>query len=491
MVLAAGLGVASVLGFAPFYLYPIPFLTLAGLFWLLRHSSTARQAAARGFAFGLGYFLTGVSWVYVSLHDFGAMPLPLAGLATLLFCAVLAMFPAFAALIAARLRTSPRWHLLIVLPAAWVLLEWVRGWILTGFPWLTFGYSQVPASPLAHLAPLGGIYLVSFGVAMTAGAIALLAERTGRLSAILAMVAVWGAAALAGLPQWTQPHGKPFSVALLQGNVAQEMKWRPEVAQATLRRYEALIAGSRAELIILPETAYPFFLDELPAEYLNTLRSYAQSLGGNLIIGIPERQGSGPNGDYYNSIVTFGSAPSQLYRKSHLVPFGEYIPLKPIFGWVIHILDIPLSDMSRGPRHQAPFDFGAIRVAPNVCYEDGFGEEIIGAARGATVLANISNDAWFGRSFGPEQHAQVSQARALETGRYMLRATNTGVTAIIDEKGRMVKRLPEFTLGVLSGVVQGYSGDTPYMRVGNVPIVLTLMILLAAALVRARRFARA
>lgn len=469
VVLAFLSGALTVLGFAPFHFVVLPFVTLAVLFWQWAQAGTTKQAFKIGWAFGLGFFLAGVSWIYISLHTFGAMPLPLAALATLLFCAFLALFPATVGYAVARSGRSSAIKLMLVAPACWVLAEWVRSWIFTGFPWNSIGYSQIPNSPLAGFASVAGIYGVSLAVAAIAGAIAVLAvrwrERRTVVRAAVAIVAVIAASGFA-LKQieWTTPAGAPVRVSLLQGNVAQDMKWREDEVVKTLKAYAGLVLTSRAHLIVLPETALPLFLHQVPAEYLDALREHAKENQGDVLVGVLERE---PNGEYYNSAISLGSSPQQKYRKSHLVPFGEFIPLRPALAWIVNILAIPFQDFSRGAVDPQPLNIAGQRVAVNICYEDVFGEEIIRQLPQATLLVNMSNVAWFGRSLAPEQHLQISQARALETGRYMLRATNTGMTAVIDQRGRVIKAAPQFTAATVEHEVPGYQGVTPYVRWGN------------------------
>jgi len=463
------LGAASVFGFAPFHLFPLPILALAGFLYLTRLASPA-QAFRRGWAFGLGWFLAGVSWVYVSLHDFGMMPAPLAALATLLFAAFLALFPATATWLSLRLQVDDRTRWLLLMPALWTLLEWSRAWLLTGFPWQAIGYAQAPFSPLAGFAPLLGVFGVSWLAAITAGALVL-----GRAWAWALAAAIWLLGAGLAQVAWTQPQGAPLSVALLQGNVAQEMKFRPEKLVATLDSYRRLVLESDARLVVTPETALPLFLEYLPADYLAELAAHVRKQDGGLLIGVPEREGK----DYYNSMLALNGGPPQLYRKQHLVPFGEFVP--PGFGWIVEVLKIPLSDFSRGEPRQAPLAMAGQQVAVNICYEDVFGEELIHALPEATLMVNVSNDAWFGRSFAPWQHLQISQMRALETGRWWLRANNTGITAILDEKGRVRARLEPFHTGTLEGEAQGYTGMTPYARWGNAGILALLALALVAA----------
>ncbi|MGA9163643.1 MAG: apolipoprotein N-acyltransferase [Thiobacillus sp.] len=482
-------GVLAVGGFAPLDVWPLPVLSLALLFSLLARTTSSRSGFLIGLAWGLGFFLTGVSWIFVSLSVYGGMSIWLSALATLLFCTVLALFPAAVGALQARWAVPPALRVLLVMPLAWGVTEWMRGWILTGFPWLALGYSQVPASPLAGYAPLSGVYGVSFLLALIA---ALLAWNMTRIS--LAQRA-WAAAAILALGlggqvlrnvAWTTPDGAPTSVALLQGNIPQEMKWQPERTRATLETYARMAAASPAQLIVLPETALPLFESDLPDFYRARLISLGRMNGGDVLAGLPT---GSLQGAYYNSVISLGSAPSQHYHKVHLVPFGEYIPLKAVWGWVIEVLHVPLSDFARGAVDQRPLAIGGQRVAVDICYEDVFGEEIIRQLPAASVLVNVSNLAWFGDSFAPWQHAQMSQMRALETGRMMLRATNTGLTAIIDRQGHLLAHLPPFTAGSLAGTIQGYAGSTPYVRWGNAP-VLAVWGVLGAGLLMRRLFRR-
>lgn len=450
------LGGIGAFGFAPYYLFPLPILALAGLFLLL-HEASPREAFRRAWLFGLGWFGAGVSWVYVSMHDVGGLPLPVAGVLTLLFAAFLALFPATAAWLAARRHVAAAIHLLILLPTLWALAEWSRGWLLTGFPWQAIGYSQAPAGPLAAYAPLLGVYGVSWLAALTAGALAL-----RRPWPLVLVAALWAGGLGLARVDWTRPAGAPVSVSLLQGNVAQEMKFQPEKLADTLALYRDMVLASRARLIVLPETAWPIFLDDIPADYLDPLRAHARGLVGHLLAGVPERD---VDGRYYNSVAVLDGGPVQTYRKAHLVPFGEFVPWG--FRWFVDAMAIPLSDFSRGARGQAPLAAAGQRIAANVCYEDAFGEELIHALPEATLMVNVSNDAWFGDSFAPWQHLQIAQMRALETGRWWLKANNTGITAVLDEKGNVVASLRPFTAGVLDGVAQGMAGATPYSRWGN------------------------
>jgi apolipoprotein N-acyltransferase len=471
----------AVLGFAPFGIYPLTVLALAVLFVQWQGARSPRDAARMGFQFGFGLFAAGIGWIYVALHDYGDMNFLLALLATGLFAAFLALFPALAGYAQAKIGGG-RLHVLLAMPACWVLAEWLRGLIFTGFPWLVFGYSQAAASPLAGYAPLLGVYGVSLGVALSAGVLALFFrwrrwDYFGKL-VLGALLILWVAgAALRGI-EWTQPQGEPLKVSLLQGNIPQEMKFEEGRLLGTLELYRRMIEQSDARLIVLPETALPLLRQELPESYTDIVRRHALANNGDVLIGAFERD---ENGRYYNSVFTLGTAKSQSYRKNHLVPFGEFIPLRPVLGWFINdVLSIPMGDLASGGPSQPPLRVAGQKVAVDICYEDVFGEEIIRALPQATLLVNVSNDAWYGHSHAAMQHNQIAQMRALETGRMMLRATNTGVTSVIGTDGRIQHMLPQHKEATLTAEVQGYTGSTPYVRFGNA-LALALMALMLAA----------
>jgi len=476
-VIAFLAGAASVFAFAPFGLEPLAFLTLALLihFWI---DVPPRRCAWLGFWFGLGLFGAGVSWVYVSLSRFGGMPPALAGIATALFCAFLALFPAAAGWMQARIPAPAAIRACLLIPAAWVLFEWTLTWIFTGFPWLAIGYTAA-GWPLQGYAPLGGVYAVSFVTVAIAGMLWLVAQH--RPMFLIAIVAVVGVGEALRRAEWSQKAGEPVSVALLQGNIEQEMKFRPERAATILLTYARLAEGTRARLVIFPETALPAFLDRIDPAYLALLESVGKRNQGDLLVGVPFRRGE----EYYNSVVSLGTSPRQLYHKVHLVPFGEFVP--PGFGWTLSVLSIPLSDFSRGAPERAPLEVAGQRVAMNICYEDVFGAEMARSLPEATMLVNVSNVAWFGDSLAPAQHLAIARLRAIETGRMHLTATNSGITAAIDRDGRVLQRLPQFTEDRLEIEAQGYTGATPYVKLRDWPVVLLSLAILAGAVIRARR----
>ncbi len=493
---AALAGAGTVAGFAPFGLPAVPVLTLS-LLVALWQRSPARAAAGLGFAFGLGLFAVGASWVYVALETFGGMPTAIAVIGTAGFVAYLALWPALAGYVAVRLTRPDSVARALATAGAFTLTEWLRGYLFTGFPWLAVGEAQRPGSPLAGYAPIGGVFLVSLAVALVAALLALaydaLAERAWRR--VGAIVVAAGALAvgggIAGAVEWTAPEGNPVAVSLVQGNVPQEQKFDPEFRAKTFALYSELAAGSRGRLIVLPESAFPMFSDEVPDTVILGLVRTASARRGDLLLGLFTAEAPLPGSvdmRYYNTVLSLGEQDLQVYRKRHLVPFGETIPGKAVLGWFIrNILSIPLADQTPGALQQPPFAVAGTHVAVNICYEDAFGSELITAAHSAGLLVNMTNDAWYGHSIAAWQHNQISAMRALELGRPMLRATNTGVTAAIAHTGLVMASLPWFTRGVLEVTIDGRVGATPYQRLGDALALALAFVVLAGAALAARR----
>ena len=471
-------GAATVLAFAPAGVFPLAAATFAYLIHLWMHAPP-RLCFWRGFWFGFGLYLAGVSWVYVSLHTFGGMPMPLAGVATVGLCAFLALFPAAAGWLQARIPASNMMRACLLVPSTWVLFEWTLDWIFTGFPWMAIGYTSV-GWPLQGYAPLGGVYLLSFATLALGGLLWMSVHSQRKAECVMVIVGILGLGQALHTVQWTRPSGEPISAALLQGNIEQEMKFNPQRYAGIFDSYARLAESTGAKLIVLPETALPRFYHRIDPAELARLEAAARSNGGDLLLGVPYAQGEG----YYNSVLTLGVSPQQSYHKHHLVAFGEFIP--PGFGWVLQILHIPLSDFGRGSAEQPPLAVAGQRVAVNICYEDVFGEEIARRAADATLLVNMSNVAWFGDSLAPAQHLQIARLRAIETGRMHLTATNTGITAAIDRDGRVLGRLPQFAEARLEVAAQGYEGMTPYLWLYDWPIVLFSLLWLALCTIRAR-----
>jgi len=490
-------GAATVFGFAPFGAAIVPVTTLALLVLMAQDAATPRIAARLGFAFGFGLFGAGVSWVYVALNTFGEMPLPLAAVATAAFCGYLAVFPAAAGWLAARFTAPRSWQRALAGAAAWTAMEWLRSVLFTGFGWLSLGYSQPPASALAGYAPIGGTFAVTLAVALAAAFLALAIDAfardaRGRAVAWLAAIAAIGFHGFVlGQIEWTSPAGAPVAVSLVQGNVAQDVKFDPDFRQRTFDLYAELVRESRGRLVVLPESALPVFAAEVPETLLLDMLRTVAARDGDVMVGLftlePPLAGD-VEPRYYNSVVTLGVSDSQRYRKRHLVPFGETIPLEPVVGWIMRsLLSIPLASQARGDPDPPPLAIAGQKVAADICYEDAFGADIRTQAAAATLLVNVTNDAWYGRSIAAEQHHQISAMRALETGRPMLRATNTGITSAIAHDGREIARLPWFTRGILEVEVEGRQGRTPYVRFGDTPAVVLAVLLFALAVFAARR----
>ncbi|WP_407279721.1 apolipoprotein N-acyltransferase [Aromatoleum evansii] len=471
-------GGTSVLAFAPFGIFPLAVLSLAVLAGLAARQTRARAGFALGFAWGLGAFLAGVSWLYVALNRYGGMPMPLAALAILLFCAYLALFPAAVGALFVRFGRGGAWRRALLFAGLWMGSELLRGWLFTGFPWLAAGYSQTPPSPLAGFFPVLGVYGVGGLVAFLAALVALTRWRSARpaAEALAAILVLSGAGFGLGRIAWTSPVGEPLEVVLIQTNIEQSLKWRPELLSDWLESNARLVRENPADLVVLPETTLPLLADRLPDGYLEELAAPVAARGGDVVFGVFLRDARGA---IYNAALSLGASPSQSYAKQHLVPFGEYSP--PLFGWFYDLVDIPMSDQTRGAPDQPPLRLGAQRVAINICYEDLFGRELIRSLPEATLMLNLSNLAWYGDSFAQPQHLQIARVRAMETGRPMLRSTNTGMTALVQPDGRVAEVLPAFMQGVLSVSVQGYEGLTPYARWGDFAALLLGVLALAVA----------
>jgi len=340
--------------------------------------------------------------------------------------------------------------------------EWIRGLIFTGFPWALIGYSQIPDGPLTPLAPIGGIYFLSLLTITSAQAIFLLITRNAWQKALLFFLILGVSVLLLAQKQWTRPY-RATTVALVQGNITQDIKWDPKHSAETLERYASLIEQSQASIVITPESALPIFWNNLPPSYTERILRHASAIKADILLGVVEYEHEA----FYNSLVNVGISGIQTYRKIHLVPFGEYVPLRPLTQWFMDLVNIPLTDFLPGHRYQTPLHIQGLQIAPNICYEDAFPEELIPRAKIAHILVNVSNDAWFGDSFAPFQHLQIAQARALEFAKPLLRVTNMGPSAFIDEKGRIVESIPYNQTKVLQVNVMSRVGTTPYAFWGN------------------------
>jgi apolipoprotein N-acyltransferase len=473
------LGAGLSLAFAPFGIFPLAFLAPAGLVWLWEGASP-RRSAWLGFCFGSGTFLAGTYWLYTSIHVFGKAPVWVAFVLMLGLVAIMGLYHALAGYFVARfLPAAGLWRWIVGIPAVWILVEWLRGWVLSGFPWLALGYSQID-SWLAALAPVGGVYFVSFLVMLTAGALVAVLRGSAlqRIAAAALVIVVWTAGALLSPREWTRQADGELTVSLVQGAISQDLKWQEENREATLRLYDRMtrdVFGS--ELIVWPEAALPVLEHEV-SDYLAQLNRDARAHGSQVVMGILrydfERQ------QFRNGLLVLDESP-QWYYKRRLVPFGEFFPVPAFVRNWMRLMTLPYVDFAAGDRDQPALRAAGVRLAPTICYEDAYASEQLDVLREATVLINVSNDAWFGDSTAPHQHLEIARMRALEAGRYLLRATNNGVTAIIGPDGSIVSSIPQFKPAVLQGKVSPRTGLTPYAVVGNVPVVLLCLLLLVIA----------
>lgn len=476
-------GLIMPLGFSPFGFGPLAILGLALIFAIVT-ADPRRTPKGPAYLFGLGYAGFGVYWIFISVSQYGGGPLA-AALVTPLFILLFALYP-LAALALGRVLGKDRdaVTVLVTLPLAWVFVEWVRSWLFTGATWLSIGYAQIDA-PMASVAPVFGMFGLSLISALIAGQIAACLALRGPLrfvALIPALALYFGPAAIAN--DWTEPTGEPRSVLLIQGNIPQDQKWLAENRLDTLRAYaETTRRHFGTDLIIWPETAVPDFYHQVREDFLQPLAADAQAAGTDIVTGVPvvdiARKAA------FNAVTVLGD-PQRFYYKRHLVPFGEYVPFRDLLGGALDFVGAPLGDFTAGTEATILYAAG-IPLGVSVCYEITFGNEIADALPEAQVLVNISNDAWFGDSLAPYQHLEMARMRALETGRPLLRATNTGITAFIDYRGQVTARAPMFEAATLAGSVQPRTGATPYVGWRDWPVACFAALgLLVAGVTRGR-----
>ena len=474
---------------APFFLWPIVIVSLMGLLYSLQDSSP-KEAVFRTWLFGFAKFSVGVSWIYVSMHDHGGTPAILAVLMVGLFAAFLATFPALFMYFFQRFYNQP--HIpaittILAFSSFWFLYEWFRSWILTGFPWLFAGDAQL-YTWLNGWAPIISVYGLSFFSALTSAAIyfSIKQKQPKYLIALL----VWPIGFLLQGIQWTEEVGE-LKVSAVQGNIAQEKKWLPQQRMPTINAY---LTETRkhwdSDIILWPETAITVLKDQFQSS-LDTINNEALNNQTTLISGIPFRYTEGPfKGEFHNSILAVGTG-GGLYHKQKLVPFGEYIPLENAIRGLLPFFDLPMSSFKQGDKHQpllkAEKNNSLFLIAPFICYEIVYPEFVADMAKDSDLLITISNDAWFGDSLGPKQHMAIAQMRALETQRYLLRSTNTGITALVNHKGEIVTQLATNKRATLTAVAQARQGQTPFMFFGLWPLLFSSLLILAAGYWRGRK----
>ena len=488
LLLALVGGLITLLGFAPWAFWWAGILGPA-LWFAAAQRSSPTGGFWIGLVFGLGLMVPGIFWVHHSLHVYGDIPFAIASLAALLLALCMALYYAFSGWLAARL--APIQHSrysvharLLALVGTFAVGEWLRSWLFTGFPWLVLGYTQLDA-PLSGFAPLGSVFLVSL---LTAASAALLVSLTrpgirARLVALVVMASIWISGTLLRQVDWTQATGDPIDVALVQGNISQDMKWLASNRDATIALYrDATLAHLDADIIIWPESAIPDWLETMQITLFADLMPVLLETETALVTGI----NSNPlAGRYYNTIVSLGLQQDQYYKRQ-LVPFGEYFPLGWLWqDWLTGVAAMG-TDFTAGKAARPLLQVQGKSTGVSVCYEVIFPQAVRQALPDAAYLINLSNDGWFGDTHGPLQHLDMARMRALETGRMLVRTTNTGVTAIIDKDGQIQARLPQFTPAVLRGHIQSYAGTTPYIVLGLWPF----MLLIAMSLLSARLMTR-
>ncbi|MDV7104795.1 apolipoprotein N-acyltransferase [Vibrio sp. TH_r3] len=475
-LLAAFIGGSTTLAFAPFQLWPIAIISPL-LLLLLIAKQQHKAAAFTGFMWGFGQFAVGISWVHISIDTFGGMPKAASLLLMLLLVSYLAVYPAiFATLLN---RFFPRHNAiryLLAAPSLWLLVDWARGWVFTGFPWLWLGYSQIE-SPLSNLAPIGGVQLITLAVILSAASIVYATIQKKPIVLILPLVIFISSYVLKSI-HWVTPDKSTLtSFALIQGNIAQEKKWLPSERMPTLMKFLDLSRVNwDADIIVWPEAAIPALESELPAFLLNVDKA-ARNNQTALITGVITQNSSG---NYYNSVITLGDTPSgeynyqtqPRYNKHHLLPFGEFVPFADILRPIAPFFNLPMSSFNRGDFIQDNIVAKGKHLVTALCYEIIFGEQVRQNINNDTdFILTLSNDAWFGDSIGPLQHMEIAQMRALETGKPVIRATNNGLTAITDYRGKVIAQVPQFSTEVLRAKVMSTEGKTPYLIIGDWPVI--------------------
>lgn len=487
--LSAALAGATVpLAFAPFSLYPLVLVSLLVL-WRALAGRPPRSAALIGFLFGAAQFAAGTWWLYTSLHVFGKAPwLITFPLMALLFCIMGAYVAALGWLVA---RWAPADDLAraALLAGAWVILEWLRGWALSGFPWLSLGYSQIQG-PLAGYAPVLGVYGVTLAVVFS---LLCLVRLRDDLRWTAPLLACWLLGAVLYRVDWVTADLEPKTVALVQGNVSQDEKWDVTHLIPTMDRYWELSEPHwDVDIMVWPEAAVPALLHRYEDTFLAELATLANATDTALVMGALRREGelAGPERPrYYNSVIAVGQG-SGVYDKRHLVPFGEYFPVPDRVREWLRLLSLPYSDFDTGIDDPPPLQLAGVPVAPSICYEDAFGAEQRSVAARSGMMVNVSNDAWFGTTIAPFQHLEIARMRALESGRPLIRATNTGLTVVTDQRGEVVARAPQFEPTVLRAEITPTRGRTPWLLGGNLPALLLALALCLPAVLRLRAASR-
>jgi apolipoprotein N-acyltransferase len=482
-LLALVAGALNALAFAPFGWWPLGVLSFVTLFWIWL-DSTPKAAAWCGFAYGLSMFGIGVSWMYISIHTFGGMPPIIAGLCIFVLVVILSIFLAMCGWLQSFFSSwYPMVRLAILMPSIWLIIEWLRGWLFSGLPWLTTGYAYLD-TPLSNFAPLGGVYLVSLILLITTGTMVSILRHITIANAMLgvAMILVWVMGWQLNETAWTRATGDPVTVAIIQNNVPIMKKWDSKERDRIVLEYLERSQEHRdVNLVVWPEAAVPDYLDTISTDIWKDIETHP----ADFVFGVLHRDETDGVMRYYNSVAAVTDR-IMIYRKRHLVPFGEYFPLQGILGPLIRMLNIPMSDFSAWTKPQLPLTAAGNRFAVSICYEDAFPGEWRDQVAASGAFINVSEDIWFGDSLAPHQRLQMARFRSRESERPMIRSSNNGLSSLINWKGGIDAYAPQFTRHVVTGAVQPRSGVTPYTVYGEKPVMTLVGLLLVLSLLFGR-----